>query len=507
MVKNHNKLSINPFRFFLIAGLITILLSGILSFFDLQTTGLTVQTSLNDVDSYVIAIESLLNGDGIRYVIGNAITNFVSFAPLGSIIIALVAIGVAQKTGFLKTFFTVITNKFPKKFLTFLVFLISLLGAVYIDGAYALLMPLSAILFMTNERNPIIGVIASFAGTAGGYGITALVGALDSSLSAYTSIAARLLDVNYGVTIWSNIFIMIVGSLVITYVGMEVTEKIIVPKVGRAKFEEEELFVFGKLEKKGLIYALISLIIMIAIVCYMVIPGLPLSGVLLDSTARNYVNQLHGSGSSFYKGGVLIFSTLILISGLIYGLVVGTFKKDQNIIKGTADELGNILILLFVAAQFIAIFKVTNIGPFITGVLTNFIGDLSFTGLPLILLFLFIVMISNLFFTSPVSKWAIMSPVIVPLFMQANISPEFTQMIFRAGQSITNGVTPLLAYFVVFVALVDRYNTNKDKHATVFGCMKYTVPYSLAFCATWILLLLAFYIIGIPLGQNSMPTF
>ena len=507
MVDKNKKFLVTPLNFFVISTIVVMIASALLSVFGVQTTGLKIgQTVTNDISSYVISINSMLSVSGIQYIISNAVDNFASFAPLTMLIIAMIGIGVAQKTEFLKTFFTVVTNKFSKKFLTFLVVFISVLGSVYINSAYVLLIPLSAILFMTNGRHPLIGVIASFAGTAGGYGVTAMVGSLDSSLSAYTSIAARLLDSEYGVTIWSNIFIMIIGTILISYVGMIVTEKITVPRIGKLKTDDDEIFIVDKLEKRALRYTLLVLILMILALLYALTPGFPKSGFLLDNTTVNYVNKLFGLESFFYKGGTLIFSTMLIICGTVYGVLAKTIKKHDHIVRGSIDDIGNIIILLFAASQFIAIFKQTNIGPLVTGLLTNLISDLNFSGLPLIILLLIAVIISNLLFTSPVGKWTIMSPVIVPMFMQANISPEFTQMVFRIGQSVTNGVTPLLAYFVVFVAFIDKYNTYKDKKVTVFGCIKYAMPYSIAFLGVWFFLLLTFYLIGIPIGVGANPT-
>ena len=134
--------------------------------------------------------------------------------------------------------------------------------------------------------------------------------------------------------------------------------------------------------------------------------------------------------------------------------------------------------------------------------LSNLIVNLELSGIPLILLLFFIAMISNILMPSPTLKWAILG-VSVPIFMNASLSPEFAQIIYNAGISVTNGLTPLLAYFVIFIAYMEKF--GKEENVTLFGSIKLLVPYSLAVLVIWFILILGWYITGIPLGVGAMP--
>ena len=119
---------------------------------------------------------------------------------------------------------------------------------------------------------------------------------------------------------------------------------------------------------------------------------------------------------------------------------------------------------------------------------------------------LLLIGISNLFLTSPASKWMIFSPVVVPMFMQSNISPQFAQIVMRAGDSMTKGFTPLLASFVIYIGYLNIYNLKKDKPYTIRKSFKMITPYFLIIAATWILLIIGWYLIGLPIGPGVGPT-
>ena len=156
---------------------------------------------------------------------------------------------------------------------------------------------------------------------------------------------------------------------------------------------------------------------------------------------------------------------------------------------------------MFIVAQFIAIFKKTNIGIIITAWLTNLLEHLELTGIPLIITILILIAIANFFLTGGANKWLIFSPVAVPMLMQSNISPQFAQIIMRAGDSMTKGYTPLLASFVIYLSYLNIYNLNKEKPYTIKKSLKLITPYFLLISITWILI-----IVGLPIGPNVYPT-
>ncbi len=500
------KFRLSPIMTFIILTIITIILSGVLAFFDVQGEYSTVNSVTNELTNNVVQVESLFSFSGLKHIVTNAVSDFVSFAPLSMLIIVLIGIGILEKTGFMKAFFTIITKTAKKNTLTFFLILISIFFSLVGNIGFVIMLPIGALVFKYGRRNPLGGIIASFAALSFGFGVNILLSATDSSLLTLTTNAAKLLDPNYSINLFFSILIMSVVTILMAVMFTRITERIIMPKLGKYEFEEEEELKITNRELRGLIVGIGAGLLYILLVVYMIIPGLPFSGGLLDKSGTHYIDMLFGENSLFNKGFVFIVTMLFVIIGYFYGVVTKTIKNNKDVsesLSHSLDGIGSILVLIFFASLFISVFKSTNIGTVITALLSTLIGNLNFTGVGLIIVLLLLVMISNLVCTGDVLKWKILSGITVPLFMNASISPEFTQVIFTLSSSITTGFTPLFAYFVIYIAFLEKY--NKDEMITLFGSMKYMIPYSIATFIIIFVVLVGWYITGIPLGIQSFP--
>ena len=343
-----------------------------------------------------------------------------------------------------------------------------------------------------NDRNPILGIITAFTGVAFGYGVSIFVGSMEDSLIEYTKSAAALIDDTTHIALTSNLFFIIAASIIISVVGTIIIEKIIAPKIGKYKKEEElaqtEKYSIvldedkeqveiekDRREKAGMKSALITGIVFLVLFIWSMIPNLPYSGMLLDMNENTYLNQVFGDNSYFKNSFTYLVSLFFCITGLAYGVAAHTIKSDHNLIEKVSEKfskLGSVFLLMFVAAQFIAIFKKTNIGLVITAWLANLIRILDFSGIPLIVITIVFIALANIFLTGTATKWMIFAPVVVPLFMQSNISPQFAQIVMRAGDSMTKGFTPLLAAFTIYTGYLNIYNLNLKKPYTISKSLK-----------------------------------
>ena len=240
---------------------------------------------------------------------------------------------------------------------------------------------------------------------------------------------------------------------------------------------------------------------------YNIIPGLPFSGKLLDYSQVNYIDKLFSYNSFFSNGFVFIITILFVIWGFFYGIGAKTIKNNKDFsdaLGHSLDGTGKILVLIFFAATFISIFKQTNIGMYIVGHLANFIGNGGFSGFVLIILLFIISAISTIFVPSSMTKCAVMGAVIVPVCMNAGITPEFTQVIYRFGECATLGLTPVFAYFVIYLAYLEKYN-QKSRPVSLFTTLKYQVPYSLVTAFILLVIIIIWFVIGIPTGLGGTP--
>lgn len=520
------KFYFHPITTFLILIVMVVLLSGLFSLFEMQATYNTVNINTKDLEPTLITVESLLSFSGLRYMISSAMKNFLSFGPLGTLLVSVISLTIAEATGFIEAVTKRYLSKIPRQILTFIVLFVAAASSLVNEVGYAILIPLAATIYFINKRNPLLGIVTAFCGVSFGYGVSLFVGTQEIALMEYTKNAAILIDESAHIALTSNLFFSIITTMILSIVGTIVIEKIIAPKIGKYKkeeafanteqyspisIEEEEQKIIEKdlREKKGLRTSLIIGLIYLVAVIYSLIPGLPGSGLMLDMNEKIYSKQIFGGESFFQNGFTYLVALFFVITGFAYAIGAKSIKNDRDLFESMnhkLSKLSSIIILMFIASQFIAIYKKTNIGIVVTTWLVNIIEYVEMNGIFLILSTLIIMAISGLLLTSVSTKWALFSPVVVPVFMQANVSPEFAQAVMRAADSMTKGFTPLLASFVIYIGYLNLYNLNKEKPITIRQSIKIITPYFLLIAAVWIVIVIGWYIIGLPIGPGVYPT-
>ena len=502
--KHFRKIKFHPITTFIILTIFVMILSSFLSIFFEQVNG-------------------LFNIKGFKHLIESAANNFVSFNPLKTLLIGLIGLSVAHASGFIDTFIKRVTLKINNKTITFIIILIATISSIINDVGYVILIPLAALVFLANRRNPLLGITAAFCGVAFGYGVTIFAGSMEMNLVKYTEQAVNM---QYHVSLLSNLYAIIIASIVLSIVGTFIIENIISKRIGRYHLTNEEESTETKEikiesveqeqqkrleedinEKRGLKYASIAFLIFVLLFAYMIIPGLPGSGLLLDMEEKAYIYQLFGEKGYFKKGFTFLISVMFLVVGVAYAKGAKTVKSDNELIKKASDylkDVGYLCAFIFFAAQFIAVFKETNIGNYIISLISDVIVNIPFSGIPLIIAVMLLIAFSGLFVTTQTIKWTLYAPVVVPLLTKNSISPEFAQFIFRASDSMTKGFTPLLGFFVIYLGYLNVYNTDNEP-ITIRKALSFVSPYCLLISITWILIVVLMYVVGLPIGPSSYP--
>ncbi len=501
---------IHPIMAYVILILIVVALSGLLNLIDAQATYYKINSITLDKLPQTEVITSLFSLSGIKYIFTNTVSNFANFTVLSNLLILLMGISILDKSGFLQTTITLTTKRLKKTAVTFIFVLFCVLSSIVGNLSYLIFIPIGALLFYYGKRNPAIGIIASFAALSCGSGINFLLTSFDSELMGYTKVAAQTIDSNFVFHRFPFIFIMIVAVLVVTYLITFVTENVIAKKLPKYEFTALELEedVVTPDERKGMIYACTSAIIYLLLVIYNIISGLPLSGALLDRTQGAYIDKLFNVNSPFSHGFVFIVAMLFILLGLFYGIGVKTIKNHKDFCDNlghSLDGIGNMLVMIFLASAFLTIFKRTNIGNYLVAFIGEVIASSGFTGIPLIILSFIGIGIATLFVPSTTVRWYILSGSIVPAMMNSGISPAFTQVIYRFAECVTTNITPILAYFIVYLAFLEKYNQSDDK-IKLTTSIKYQLSYTWVIGVFLLVLLIIWYIVGLPVGIKTFPT-
>jgi aminobenzoyl-glutamate transport protein len=477
----------HPATLFGIFALLVIVLSWFFSLFDISVT--------NPATGEVIRPVNLVSREGLHLILTQMITNFTGFAPLGTVLVAMLGIGVAEGSGLVGSALRLLVLSAPRKLLTFVIVSAGVLSNTASEVGYVLLVPLAAIIFLAVGRHPIAGMAAAFAGVSGGYSANLLLGTIDPLLAGLSEEAARIIDPEYLVNPACNYYFMFASTFVIAAAGTWVTEKIVVPRLGpyTGSAEPEELRTLTREEKRGLWYALIVSLVLVALVLWGLIPE---DGYLREAGTGDVLR------SPFMLGIVAFIFIAGSIAGIAYGIGAGTLRNDTDVMKsmGKAMEtLGLYMVLVFFAAQFVAYFRWTNIGLIFAIQGADVLRASGLGPVPLMIAFIFLSAFINLAIGSASAKWAIMAPVFIPMFMLLGYSPELVQAAYRVGDSTTNIISPMMSYFALIVAFMERYEP-KAGIGTVVATM---LPYTVVFLLVWLVMFVIWLLFEIPVGPGA----
>lgn len=485
----------HPVVLFILLAVGLIVLSEIIARF-----GVTVDYTDATGESVVVEAVSLMTGDGLAYIFNSAVTNFTGFAPLGTVLVAMLGVGVAEWTGLIGTTLKRLLQNVPTSLLTAAVLFAGIVSNIASDAGYVVVIPLGAIVFAAAGRHPIAGLAAAFAGVSGGFSANLMFGPTDALLAGITNEALTSAGYNYEVAVTANWYFLIVSTFVLTAVGAYVTEKIVEPRLGEytGDYQPDDEPVTDD-EKRGMRNALIALVLFLAVMAFLMIPENAPLRALNEDTGQMTLDNFLANGLLF-----MIF-LLFAIPGYFYGKTTGKIKNSHDLVTGMTEamrSMGGYLVLAFFAAQFINYFSYTNLGTILAVSGARVLEGIGFVGLPLILGFVLVTAFINLFIGSASAKWAIMAPIFVPMLLELNIAPEMTQMAYRIADSSTNIISPLMSYFAMIIVFAQRY----DKKSGIGTLVSTMLSYSIAFLIVWALLLVVWYYLGLPLGPGAPAT-
>jgi aminobenzoyl-glutamate transport protein len=447
-----------------------------------------------------IVINNLLAGREITGFMSEMVRVFVSFPPLGVVLVAMLGIGVAQHTGFINAGLRALLSFTSRRLLTPMVILVGIVSHSAVDAGYVLVIPIGGVIFYAAGRHPLAGIAAAFAGVSGGFSANFVPSALDPMLAGLTAAGSHVLNPDHVVNPLNNYFFTTASSVLIIGLGWFLTDRIVEPRLQASTpvdGDTDDLPTMEALtdrERRALRKALWS---MLALLLLLLMTALP-----EGSPWRGEQGGLAGFGAPLMRSIVPLIFLLFLTPGIVYGYAAGTVKTHRDIIGGMTramNEMGYYLVMAFFAAQFIHAFGQSNLGALIALSGANWLKSMglwpSFTLLGIIL----VTGTVNLLVGSASAKWALLAPILVPMLMSLGISPDLTQAAYRIGDSTTNIITPLMPYFPLIVVFCQRY-FRASGIGTLVAMM---LPYSVVLLAAWSLFLLAYWTLGIPLGIQA----
>lgn len=489
---------------------------------------------------------SLMTADGVYWMLSSALRNFVQMPALPLIFVAMLGIGLAEKFGFFSALMRWLALLTPRRLLTPAVVLLGATSSVASDAGYIVLPPLAAALYLAVGRHPVAGMAAAFAGVAGGFGAGFFPNGSDGVLAGFAQDAARVIDPEYNVSILHNYFFKVVSAFTVMLGGWFVTDRIVEPRLRRLNPEDMQTagddsarqMALSPQERRALRGALLSAFFGAALLAAMIlVPGMPLHGDGQPTlpNGRVLVQQsvlLVPAGTELEEGAAVLAKEpmqvvadgaprlaespgprwshvivpmiviLFLLPGLAYGVLNGALRNQQDL----ADALNHgirsivpVLVMLFFLAQFVAYMGYSGLDRMLAYAGGSLLFDADLPIPFLIVAFVLVVVFGDFAMSGMLSKFGVLAPIFIPMFMIVGISPELTTAAYRIGDSVVNIVTPLNSYLLIILAVFQKYRPSAGL-GTLIALM---VPYSIVLGVLWTLLLLLWYFTGIPLGPDA----
>lgn len=481
-----------PATLFLLATIAVMLCSALASWLGWTLTA--------PIDDKTLQARNLMSSDGLWWLTSHLVENFIQFPPLAIVVVGMLGIGLAERSGLLPALFSLVARITPASLLTPVMVFLGIQSSIALDAGYVVLPPLAAALYYAAGRPPLAGIAAVFAGVSAGFSANLLITGLDPMLAGFTESGASLVDPDYRVAVTANWWFMMVSAVVLTLIGWAVTAWYVEPRLRRqppaATIEPEAepgttaQSTDTHTESSGLRWAGTAFLILLGLILIAaLLPGAPLHGI------GNYFPR-------WVEASVPLLFLIFFIPGLIFGLRTGRIRCDRDAARMLYDTVAGLapyIVLAFFAAQFIESFKYSGLGEMLAVAGGRLLTDLMIPTPTLMTGFIILVVLVNLLIGSASAKYAFFAPIFVPMFMQVGISPELTQVGYRIGDSVSNIITPLNPYLIIIIVQVQRYARGSG-FGSVFALM---LPYSIVFLLVWVLLLLVWLALGIPLGPGA----
>jgi aminobenzoyl-glutamate transport protein len=450
-----------------------------------------------------IQINNQLSGSAIANFLATMTQTFVTFHPLGVVLVAMLGVGVAEHTGFINAGLKALLNVTSRALLTPMLIFVAIISHTAADAGYVLVIPLGAVIFYAAGRHPLAGIAAAFAGVSGGFSANFIPSAIDPMLAGLTEAGVAILDPERMVNPLCNWYFTAASSFLIIGLGWYLTDKVVEPRL-------KGIVVDGDLEdiprhepitpaeRKGLRWSLLAAGLGLLLLIAATIPAW--------SPLRSPDGEITAGNAPLMMAIVPLIFLLFLIPGVVYGYVAKTVSSHRDIIKGMSkamSTMGYYIVLAFFAALFIAEFGKSNLGALLA---LRGAAGLEAMQLPPSITIVGIIFLSgfvNLLIGSASAKWALLAPIFVPMLMTLGISPELTQAAYRVGDSTTNIITPLMPYFPLVVVFAQKYVRNTGI-GTLISMM---LPYTIWFLIAWTAFLLVYWSLGIPLGLQAPYTY
>ncbi len=478
----------NPFLLFVYLIAVLMIASAVISWLNI--------TAVNPSNGEIIHVKNLLSVEGIQWILPNVIKNFSGFTPLGSILALVIGAGLAERVGLLQSLMYKMASKVSARYASYMVIFIAFFSHISSDAALVVMPPLGALIFLAVGRHPVAGLLAAIAGVGCGFTANLLIVTTDVLLSGLSTEAAKAINPAVQVSVIDNWYFMAASVILLTIVGAVLTDKFVEPRLPVYRGERnDEMKKLTPLQNRGLMASGIAALVFIGLVALLVVPEAaplrnPKTGGIIPSP--------------FIQGIVPLIILFFFVISVPYGMVTKQIRSASDVPDLLVDpmkSMAGFIVMIFPLSQFVAFFNWSNMGKFMAIGLTDVLENLGMTGIPAFLGLIFLSALLCMFIASGSAIWSILAPIFVPMFMLLGFHPAFAQIVFRVADSSVIPLAPMSPFVPLFLGFLQRYN-KEAKLGTYYSLV---LPYPIVFFVVWLLMLMGWYLLGLPIGPGVYP--
>jgi len=450
-----------------------------------------------------VAVKSLLAPETLQAILTSAPSTATSFLPLGIVLIVALGAAVAERSGLFDALVRASLKRVADPLLTPSIVLIGLVAHQLSDALMVVYFPLAGLAFAAKGRSPVLGVITGFAAFSGGFAANLFPGEQDIVLFTLTHAAAKTFSPALTFNPLANWYFTAVLAATYLAVIWILTDKVLdryFNDIGLCDAAQMAAAADPRLsatEARGVRNAGLAAGLVVAGFCALLVaPGYqPLLEATLSGPARL---------EPAFKSLPVMLMLLFLSAGWAYGATTGGLKSGSQVVSAMSQgvsQLAPYILAAVLIAHLVALVRQSHLGEvlMLTGA-----AQLSHSSLPTPALVAILIMFTaflDLVIGSASAKWAIMAPIVVPMFMLLGISPAMTTAAYRVGDGIGNILTPMMPC----VALVLVCCQTWYKPFTFGNLVASMAPFAASFLLAGALIATGWSASPMPLGPFSPP--
>ena len=502
------KFYLDPIYLFLVLSIVLIFITSILYAFKFNTNYKIMDAISKETKIVPVYINNLLTRETFNDVFINSIKNLLSYKYFYYVLVSFISLAFLSASGFLDVLFKKCSNM-KSSTITYILVLLSMITKVFGDFPMVFLIPFAALLYKSNKKNPILGIITVYTSVTFTYGINLIFGIYQYNISEIAYATMNFIEEGSYLPFTSIMFVSIVTIILLSFIMTYIIENLVVKIIPKYK-EKEEIEEIKKeitIDNKAYFISIISGIVVFLSFIYCLIPKLPYSGLLLDHNMPKYIDKVFSSNSVVIDGMIFYVLFISIVMSIVYILNAKIYKNINEFTNNVFLEFqhfGKVVITMFFFIIFIKLYEISNIGIFITSFLSNLLDKEGFTSIALIVLSIFVISLSGIFLPSFTEKWKILSAVLIPKFNLSSMTAGYATFLFTTSDAMFKAISPFFGGFVIYLVFLNIYNTNE----TPIGIKKaisLLKPILIIVVITLIAITIFTYILGLPIGPNMKP--